>query len=64
VKLCAIIARGDILEISVVDDKHGFGDHDDHYHREVLVVTESVCPAGKPKERDEDDYRRPDSTTS
>ncbi len=54
-KLCAIIARGDILEISVVDDKHGFGDHDDHYHREVLVVTESVCPAGKPKERDEDD---------
>lgn len=49
-KLCALICRGKIQELSVVDDGHKFGEHDDHHHSEVTAVKESVCPEGAKQE--------------
>ncbi len=48
-KLCALIVRGKVEEVSVVADRHRFGEHEDHYHSEVNAVKESVCPEGADK---------------
>lgn len=53
-KLCALIVRGKIAEVSVVKDGHKYGDHGDHYHSDVKVVKESVCPGGAVKEEQRD----------
>ena len=53
-KLCALIIRGKIEEVSVVEDGHRYGDHGDHYHSEAKVVKGSVCPKGVPRKAGKD----------
>jgi len=43
-KICAIIKDGEITEISIVDSRHKFGDHGDHYHMPATVVERHSCP--------------------
>ena len=42
-KLCAVIYRGQILEVCMVNDDHDFGEHGNHFHIECKVVEQHIC---------------------
>lgn len=47
VKLCALIYRGQVVEVSAVPSNHEFGEHGNHFHLEVKGVERHLCE-GKP----------------
>ena len=42
-KICAIIKNGAIMEVSIVDNHHKFGDHGDHYHMPAPPAERHGC---------------------
>ncbi len=45
-KLCALIYRGQVVEVSTVKNDHDFGEHGNHFHIEVNLVEEHMCKDG------------------
>ena len=42
-KLCALIYRGQVVEVSVVPNNHEFREHGNHFHLEVKAVEHHLC---------------------
>ncbi len=42
-KLCTLIYRGQVVEVTIVADDHPFGDHGNHWHVEVQLRKTHMC---------------------